>query len=337
MTTISVVFLLAFPVCKAVDLEAAGLAFIGFQKKHGKSYDNKEEEMKRAAIFHDNLNYIEEVNAQNLSYKLGVNEYTDLTLEEFAALKLSSTDMSEGMGDGFVAGAGPTTTTLPTSVDWRKKGVLNPVKDQGYCGSCWAFSAIGALEPRYAIATGKLLSLSEQQLVDCAGAYGNEGCNGGLMDKAFEYIKATGVDKESTYPYVGSDETCQATVENKTDGLPVGEVTGNQMLHQTEKALMEGVAAAPVSIAMYANLQSFQHYKSGVYSDPNCNAKGGSIDHGVVAVGYGTENGQDYFIIRNSWGRSWGQDGYVYLKRGVGSFGQCNIYKYMCVPTLKSR
>ncbi|EER02718.1 cathepsin L, putative [Perkinsus marinus ATCC 50983] len=328
---ISFVLLPLLPLVKCLDEETVELAFMGFKHKFGKNYESKEEEVKRNAIFQANLQHIEQVNAKDLSYKLGVNEHADLTHEEFAALKLSTLDTSTRRDDEFVVEVN--TTQLPTSVDWRNKSVLTPVKDQEFCGSCWAFSAIGALEAQYAIATGKLLSLSEQQLVDCSHKYGTKGCRGGYMGDAYEYIKSAGIDQESTYPYKGWDEPCRPR-EKKADGIPAGEVTGSYILYWTEQSLMDALAYAPVSVTMDASGADFGLYESGVYSSTTCN---GTVNHAVVAVGYGTENGSDYFIFKNSWGSSWGMGGYFYLKRGVGGFGECNILEYMVVPTLKSR
>ncbi|EER01533.1 cathepsin L, putative, partial [Perkinsus marinus ATCC 50983] len=227
------------------------------------------------------------------------------------------------------------TTQLPTSVDWRNKSVLTPVKNQGSCGSCWAFSTTGALEAQYAIATGKLLSLSEQELVDCSHKYGNDGCIGGYMGAAYEYINSAGLDQESTYPYKGWDEPCRPR-EKKADGIPAGEVTGVHLLAKTEQSLMKALADAPVSVAMYASDPNFRFYRSGVILRvlATCN---GETDHAVVAVGYGADKGSDYFILKNSWGSKWGIGGYFFLKRGVGGHGECNILEYMLVPTLKSR
>ncbi|KAF4669530.1 hypothetical protein FOL46_001353 [Perkinsus olseni] len=337
MAVVLLVLLSFIPLYHFIDQDIANLAFVGFQTKHGKRYRDKEEESERAAIFQANLEYIEEVNSQNLPYKLGVNEYADLSFEEFSAQMLRPIKVDEKMKEKMLVQAEDDATDLPASVDWRDKNVLNPIKNQGDCGSCWAFSATGALEAQYAIATGKLLSFSEQQLVDCSGGYGNEGCNGGIMDAAYNYTQHYGIDQESTYPYKAEDERCDTSLEKRHDGLPIGGVTGFHMLAHTDSALMKAVAAAPVSIGMNADGTGFQFYKSGVYSSTSCNDEEGSIDHGVVAVGYGTEKGHDYYIIRNSWGTSWGSDGYFYLKRGgVGGYGECNMLKYMCVATLKT-
>ncbi|KAF4740297.1 hypothetical protein FOZ62_031471, partial [Perkinsus olseni] len=208
------------PLYHFIDQDIANLAFIGFQREHGKRYRDKEEESKRAAIFQANLKYIEDVNGQNLPYKLGVNRYADLTSEEFSAQRLRPMKLDEKVKEKILVEADDGATDLPASVDWRTKGVLTPIKDQGQCGSCWAFSATGALEAQYAIATGKLLSFSEQQLVDCSGGYGNEGCDGGIMDAAYNYTQHHGIDQESTYPYKAEDERCKTRLEKRHDGLP---------------------------------------------------------------------------------------------------------------------
>ncbi|KAF4706113.1 hypothetical protein FOZ63_028046 [Perkinsus olseni] len=221
MAAILLVLLSFIPLYHFIDQDIANLAFVGFQRKHGKRYRDKEEESKRAAIFKANLEYIEEVNSQNLPYKLGVNEYADLSFEEFSAQMLRPIKVDEKMKEKMLVQAEDDAMDLPASVDWREKNVLNPIKNQGDCGSCWAFSATGALEAQHAIATGKLLSLSEQQLVDCSTDYGNKGCNGGIMDAAYNYTQHHGIDQESTYPYNAGDNKCQDTLAKKADGLSV--------------------------------------------------------------------------------------------------------------------
>merc|ERR1719169_300779 len=200
---------------------------------------------------------------------------------------------------------------IADSVDWTTKGAVTPVKNQGQCGSCWSFSATGSLEGAWEIATGKLVSISEQQLVDCSKAEGNQGCQGGLMDDAFKYMEENAMCTEESYSYTAKNVQCHAS--GCTVGVPKGSVTGfKDVAHDDENALMEAVAQQPVSIAIEADKSVFQLYKSGVLSS-TCGTR---LDHGVAIDGYGTENGKDYWLVRNSWGPQWGDQGYVKLLRG---------------------
>ncbi|EEQ99660.1 cathepsin L, putative [Perkinsus marinus ATCC 50983] len=346
-TIVSFVLLSILPAFECLNEGTVDLAFTDFQHKFGKKYESKEEEMKRNAIFQANLHHIEQVNAQNLSYTLGVNEYADLTHEEFVAQKVGILKMDARRDVKFdVEGrtscisharlslfVSDNATELSAGVDWRDAtgDVLTPIKNQGACGSCWAFSSTGTLESLYAIGTGQLRSFSEQQLVDCSRGYGTGGCAGGWMYQAFDYVRDKGIDLEFTYLYEGSDNTCQKCLEKRSDGIKAGIVTGWSQLQQTEQALMLKIQRSPVSVAMYASDHDFQFYSGGIYSG-DCNYQ---IDHAVVMVGYGSVVGGDYFIGRNSWGTSWGMAGYFYLKRGVSGYGQCSILEYMYVPIMK--
>merc|ERR1712224_602099 len=209
---------------------------------------------------------------------------------------------------------------LPDSVDWVDGGAVSPVKDQGSCGSCWAFSTVGSLEGRAAIATGDLQQFSEQQFVDCDKDFGDEGCNGGLMDNAFKYLmQSKGACTEESYGYKGRGGACQ--IDSCSIGLPASSVTGFQDVDGNEKALEEAVAQGPVSVAVEADTV-FQFYARGIVKTNFC---GANLDHGVTAVGYGVENGVKYWKVKNSWGKMWGESGYIRLKKGKGGKGQCGI------------
>uniref|UniRef100_A0A1I8H017 Cathepsin L n=2 Tax=Macrostomum lignano TaxID=282301 RepID=A0A1I8H017_9PLAT len=310
-----------------------GREWINFKRTFGKAYANAREDYKRMMIFVRNLFRIEEHNkAADLglkTYRLGVNPYADLSHEEFRKVMNGYKRPAKNFRRGGIAYVSPAAlTALPASVDWRDKGAVTPVKDQGQCGSCWAFSTTGSLEGQHYRKTGKLVSLSEQQLVDCSGSYGNQGCNGGLMDSAFKYIKKSGIETESNYPYKAEEESCEF---NKTEvvanctgfvDIPVG----------NEDKLQEAVAnVGPVSVAIDASHPSFQLYKSGVYNEPDCSPE--NLDHGVLVVGYGTSSaGADYWIVKNSWNVHWGEKGFIRMSRNKDN--QCGIASSASYPTV---
>jgi len=299
------------------------LAFTNFIKKFDKAYAH-DDFFSRYNIFKVNFDKIRIHNKMNSSYSMAVNEFADLTFSEFHARYTGYNHIRNDYVRAqnvapYVAGA-----AVPTAVDWRTKNAVTDVKDQGQCGSCWAFSTTGSVEGAHAIATGNLVSLSEQQLVDCSSAQGNQGCNGGLMDQAFEYIiQNKGLCSEASYPYTAvTGTTCQTTCENvatisKYVDVKVGD----------EDALLQAVAKQPVSIAIEADQQGFQFYSGGVF-DGAC---GTELDHGVLAVGFGTDSGKDFWIVKNSWGGSWGEKGYIRLVRGKD---QCGLTKAASYPVV---
>mmetsp|Transcript_33436 Transcript_33436/g.75679 ORF Transcript_33436/g.75679 Transcript_33436/m.75679 type:complete len:509 (+) Transcript_33436:100-1626(+) len=299
-------------------------AFARFEEEHGRLYHSIEEREARFNIFKANLDYIEAENAKGHRYSLGLTAFADQTADEvkesFSGLSGSAPKTQQLWGSLQHLGTDRYSgSDLPVSVDWAASGAVTTPKNQGSCGSCWAFSTTGALEGAWQIATGKLVTLSEQQLVDCA-KNGNMGCHGGGMDQAFKYLEDHAACTESSYAYQGKDGMC---LESKcTAGIPKGSIVGfrDVPIHD-EKALMEAVAKQPVSVAIEADQMAFQLYTGGILTQA-CGAK---LDHGVLIVGYGTENGTDYWKVKNSWGPSWGENGYIRIERGVPLDGECGI------------
>jgi len=241
-----------------------------------------------------------------MGFSVKMNSFGDLSSEEFASLyngvKISrQPSLMTELHDQVQA----------DTVDWRTKGAVTGVKNQGQCGSCWSFSATGSMEAAHFLKTGKLVSLSEQDLVDCSTTQGNDGCNGGLMDQAFQYvIDNHGVDTEASYKYTATGPNdCKFTAANvgatisSFHDIPSGD----------EKSLQDAVDKQPVSVAIDASHQSFQFYTSGVYYESQCSSS--NLDHGVLAVGYGSDNGNNYWIVKNSWGTDWGMSGYINMSK----------------------
>lgn len=248
------------------------------------------------------------------------NEFMDLTFEEFTSTRtglMQSTSYKPLHILGHESQA--------DSIDWRQKGAVSEVKNQGQCGSCWAFSTVGALEGLHAVKTGKLVEYSEQALVDCSHN-GNQGCNGGLMDYAFEYVEKKGIPTESKYPYDARAERCQ----NYDSSFKIGGFV--DVPRQDPIQMKAALNVQPVSIAVAVNTD-FQFYSSGVM-DFTCPP---NLNHGVLAVGYGhdEELGQDYWLVKNSWGTGWGENGFFRLLR-TDEYGpqQCGILESASYPTL---
>jgi len=307
--------------CLVAAVAVCADPFADFMQTYNKIYAADELSM-RHAIFRDNLRVIEETNAQNLSYTLGVNQYTDLSWEEFqSSVLMAPQHCSATQGNYRATGANA------DSVDWRTKGVVTAVKNQGGCGSCWAFGTTGAVESAWAISTGTLLQLAEQQLVDCAGAFGNQGCRGGLPSQAFEYIKfAGGISKGTDYPYTGRDGSCRAQ-PSKFAAKVTGEVN---ITEGAENDLLDAITnAGPVAIAFQV-VSDFQSYRSGVYDSTRCKKGPMDVNHAVLAVGYATDaaSGKPYWIVKNSWGTSFGIQGYFYMVRNKNMCGIATCASY---------
>ncbi|XP_019588085.1 procathepsin L [Rhinolophus sinicus] len=281
---------------------------------HRKLYGLNEEEWRRA-VWEKNMKMIDlhnqEYNQGKQSFTMAMNTFGDMTSEEFRQVMNGLQNQERKKGKVFWE---PLFAEIPPSVDWREEGYVTPVKDQGHCGSCWAFSATGALEGQMFRKTGKLISLSEQNLVDCSQSQGNKGCNGGLMDNAFQYVKENrGLESEESYPYIGRVESCNYKPEDS-----VANDTGFVDIQQQERSLMKAVATVgPISAAIDASHSSFQFYEEGIYYDPECSSQ--EVDHGILVVGYGFKGAESddnkYWIVKNSWGTAWGEKGYVKMAK----------------------
>jgi len=293
--------------------------FSKFVGQYNKKYDNKDELVQRFGVFMDNLDTIVAHNAGGATWTMAVNEFADLTWEEFKVGRFGYNGSLRGFRRSLPTVDASSMFTLPASVDWTTKGAVTPIKNQEQCGSCWAFSSTGSIEGSYEIKTGKLNSLSEQQLVDCSQSYGNMGCNGGLMDYAFEYVIANkGLCSESAYPYTAVTGTCKSSTCTSVSTI----TSYKDVTHNSEDALQAAVAQQPVSVAIEADQSGFQFYSSGVFTG-TC---GTALDHGVLAVGYGTQGTQAYWKVKNSWGTSWGMSGYILMGRNMQApYGQCGI------------
>ncbi|CAL9241706.1 unnamed protein product [Arabidopsis halleri] len=303
--------------------------------KHGRVYADVKEKSNRYVVFKSNVERIEHLNSipAGRTFKLAVNQFADLTNDEFRSMytgfkgvsALSSQRQTKTTSFRY---QNVSSSALPISVDWRTKGAVTPIKNQGSCGSCWAFSAVAAIEGATQIKKGKLISLSEQQLVDCDT--NDFGCEGGLMDTVFEYIKATGgLTTESNYPYKGENATCNSKKTNPK----ATSITGYEDVPvNDEQALMKAVAHQPVSVAIEGGGFDFQFYSSGVFTG-ECTTY---LDHAVTAIGYGqSTNGSKYWIIKNSWGTKWGESGYMRIQKDVkDKEGLCGIAMEASYPTI---
>jgi cathepsin L len=274
----------------------------------------------RYSVFKDNLDFINNHNAGNHSYEMAVNQFSDLTHEEFQKVYTGRIPRAEAKEESVMVSAQP--VRAGGALDWRTRGVVNPVQNQGECGSCYSFSGVCSMEGVVALKTGRLLKLSEQQVVDCSKSYGNYGCQGGLEQNVFRYIiAARGLTTSAAYPYSGTDRSqCRITT-------PAAAITGYTDVRRGNEAdLMVGVNLGPVSIGIQAG-RTFQSYSRGVYDDIYC---GTQLDHAVNIVGYGTDaaTGKDFWIVRNSWSAGWGEAGYIRMARNKNICGLSNDASY---------
>lgn len=268
-----------------------------------------------------NQEFIKKHNSENHSYVVSENQFINSTYNnEFISMnhynQINNTNIIIDFDD-----------LNKNSIDWRDTFKVSSVKNQAQCGSCWAFSSVGAVESAWAIKHNVLYNLSEQELIDCSSQ--NNGCEGGSMDLAFQYIMNNSLCSNISYPYTGQDGTCETdckslvTISNYSD-----------VIQNNEKMLERAVQRQPVSVAIQANKRSFQMYQSGIYSDPDC---GFELDHGVLLIGYGYDKDYDmnYWIIKNSWSDSWGENGYIRIQKNINDErGLCGIAMDPSFPIL---
>jgi len=290
---------------------------------------NADDFMTRYSNFKVNYNKILNWKPEEHTYTVQLTQFSDLSFKEFHDKMLMAPQNCSATNTNYRSSK----RANPPAVDWRTKGVVTPVKNQGDCGSCWTFSTTGCLESHHAIATGNLVGLSEQNLVDCASAFNNAGCNGGLPSQAFEYILYNnGLDTEASYPYTGEDGTCNFTKANV--GATVSSVVN--ITAGVEDDILDAVAnVGPVSIC-FDVVDDFQNYGGGVYSSTECGTGPGDVNHAVLVVGYNVtadSSKTPYWIVKNSWGSSWGLDGYFWIMRGQNECGLTDCASYPEVPS----
>jgi C1A family cysteine protease len=282
--------------------------FVSWMNLFSKTYQH-EEFFHRFNTFKSWVDFVALHNAANHTWEAGLNQFSDLTPAEFKAQYLTGLDIAPV--DTVETAENLEIAQVGDDVDWRDKGAVTPVKNQGQCGSCWAFSAVGIVEG-WGFTTGTkgtLNNLAEQQLVDCAGSYGNQGCNGGWHDKAVDYLADVGSCLQTDYPYTARDGSCKKTCK------PVVK-PNKSVMGKTEAALAAAIQVGPVGVAVDAS-GGFQSYKTGIFSGP-C---GTQLNHAILAVGSNSASATKYWIVKNSWGTSWGNKGYIHMAQGKNLCG----------------
>lgn len=311
--------------------------FLDYVVDYKKVYESEDEVGLRYGIFHDNLEWAMEHNKDKThTYTVGANKFADMSHSEYKEYVKSGGFVSNlglrglSLPKDYCGNMKSETGTYPISMDWRSKGAVTPVRDQGQQGTCYAHAASENVESVYFIKKGTLPSLSVAQIVDCSYDYGDHGNNGGMYTYAWSYVMDHGLTTEAAYPYTAaasSRDSCKPFT-------PYTFLTGCNHVPANELQLTYAVSHQPVSVAIEADTRSFQLYSGGVYNDPGC---GTTLDHAVVAVGYGNMNGQDMWIVRNSWGTGWGADGYIYMARNsvaTSTQGICGIAMETAYPIL---
>jgi len=325
-TFVIVILALSYSAVSLSEVEYRG-AFENYKTQFGKTYLPSEHEH-RYTVFKSNLDFVNNFDSESRGFRVGINKFADLSSQEFARI-YNGMNITKKVEKRALP-ASSTKVFDNVAIDWRTKGAVTDVKDQGQCGSCWSFSTTGSIEGAYFLAKGQLTSLSEQNLIDCStGSQGNQGCQGGFMDVAFQYvISNNGIDTEDSYPYTASGpNSCQYSSSNI--GATISSFT--DVTTGDESALAAATMNQPISVAIDASQSSFQMYSDGVYNEPQCSTT--QLDHGVLVVGYGTDDsGTDYWIVKNSWGASWGMSGYLLMSRNKQN--NCGIATSASYPTV---
>jgi len=320
-----VIVLIGLIAIEASDDAMKGM-FAKWMKDYKKTYATNELQH-RFGIFKENYQRIQTYNEQKMygTATFGINQFSDLTPQEF---KMTYASCHIKRTSEVTQATFEPTSGLPASVDWRTSGAVTAVKNQGQCGSCWSFGTTGTVEGAHFIKTGSLVGLSEQNLIDCSQSENNDGCEGGRADWAIQYIiQNGGIDTEASYPYKAEDGTCSYNPANRG-----ATATGwNQTAQGDENALQIAVATiGPIAVAISVD-DAFANYQSGVFVDSSCPNDADDLDHEVLVVGYGTEGGADYWIVKNSWGGSWGNQGYILMARNHNNM--CGIATDAVYPT----
>ena len=332
MNKFILVLVLALAACNA-DLDK--LLFQQFQKfikKYHKKYESINEFLARYEVFRRNV--MTTFNEENLGYRTGITKFSDLTQQEFAKTYLNLNYDAMAMAN-FEPTIVKVTNAAPDAWNWQDKGVVANVKDQGSCGSCWAFSTMANLEGQYALGKGVVKTFSEQQLVDCDTL--DSGCNGGLMEYSFTWLKDNGgFNLDTDYPYKGTKQACKSDSSKYVDMKVTGyKKLGNEYSNWDcvdEEGIKEFLyETGPLAVALNAN--PLQTYSSGILDKTAAQCPTSGLNHAVTMVGYGTDtaSGKDYWLVKNSWGKSWGESGYFRIRRGNGT---CGINCYITSATV---
>ncbi|OEL16717.1 Ananain [Dichanthelium oligosanthes] len=319
----------------AVISTAAGLPSSGYEveepmkgrfqewmAEHNRTYKDEAEKAQRFQVFKANADFVDGSNAAGNQYNLATNEFADMTNDEFVSMFTGLEEPNElSKGREMLQVTLDLSEGVPESVDWRANGAVTDVKNQGKFASCWAFSVVAAVEGIHQITNGELLSLSEQQVLDCSKTI-FKGGKGGRLKNGFRYIMDKGITTQDAYPYVAAKRACRSGVQ------PATKIRNYRSLPATnEKQLARVVANQPVSVALHAS-RAFQLYKGGVLTSGGCK---GQVNHAVTVVGYGkvAEDGTKFWLVKNSWGKKWGEEGYIKLERDTRT---CGVAKFAFVP-----